>query len=100
VESKDFSVGVLKLLELAHKVPEVGASNDLVRGEDAHSENLGVGLGLADLLTAYNDVFTELNASNMIRIMLFNAKRTKQARTGFLLSLISGVDLNKTKEGD
>jgi hypothetical protein len=40
VDGDDLSVGLLDLVELSEEVPESGLGDDLVRGEDPHSEEL------------------------------------------------------------
>jgi hypothetical protein len=39
-EKSTYSVGLLDLVELSEEVPESGLGDDLVRGEDPHSEEL------------------------------------------------------------
>lgn len=49
VDGEDLSVGGLKLVQLAHEVPEARTGNDVVGREKTHAEDGGVGNSLSGL---------------------------------------------------
>lgn len=47
IQADNFAIGLLDLLQLGEEIPEARLGNDIVRGEDAHTVELGrrVGVG-------------------------------------------------------
>jgi hypothetical protein len=66
VEGDDLTVDLLELLQGAHEVPETGAGNDGVLGEQTHTVDGGAGLGLSGLSATDNEVLLVLQFAKKI----------------------------------
>jgi len=64
VDANNLAIDFLDLLQLAQEVPETGFGNDLVRGKEAHAEELWAGLLLGRKVAADNLVLVKLLISN------------------------------------
>eukprot|EP00357_Protocruzia_adherens_P036130 CAMPEP_0115021094 /NCGR_PEP_ID=MMETSP0216-20121206/30654_1 /TAXON_ID=223996 /ORGANISM="Protocruzia adherens, Strain Boccale" /LENGTH=164 /DNA_ID=CAMNT_0002393329 /DNA_START=306 /DNA_END=800 /DNA_ORIENTATION=- len=61
VDADDFSGSSLYLVQLADKVPEFGLGKDIIRSEDSHLEDFGVGVFLTNLSSASNNVLADFH---------------------------------------
>lgn len=91
VDGNDLSVGLLDLVELSEEVPESGLGNDLVGGEDPHSEELkrlvdgflGYGRGDIPRKDEENDVSAKGERKKTIGLTVGREKEVQGEKSGY-----------------